>query len=55
MPKKLFKGSCYKMQRLKNYFLANLYFFYRDSKIKNKNMIALRFIKLEMFCFLDIL
>ena len=31
--KTLFKGSSYKMPRVKNYFLVNIYFIYQYSKI----------------------
>ena len=32
--KTLFEGSSYKMPKVKNYFLVNIYFIYRYSKIK---------------------
>ena len=32
----LFKGSSYKMPKVKNYFLVDMYFIYRYSKIKNR-------------------
>ena len=43
--KALFKGSSYKMSKVKNYFLVNIYFIYRYSKIKNNTA----FFKLEAF------
>ena len=38
--KTLFKGSFYKMPKVKNYFLFNIYFIYRYSKIKRKGNVA---------------
>ena len=43
----LFKGSSYKMPKAKNYFLVNIYFIYRYSKIKNG--VTRLFFKLEVF------
>ena len=34
--KTLFRDSSYKMSKVKNYFLVNVYFIYRYSKIKNR-------------------
>ena len=47
MQKKVFKGSSYKMPKVKSYFLVNLYFIYRCSKINNR--VTLLFFKLEEF------
>ena len=47
MQKTLFKGSSYKMRKVKNYFLVNIYFIYRYSKIKNR--VTRLVFKLEAF------
>ena len=36
MQEALFKGSFYKMPRVKNYVLVNIYFIYSYSKIKKQ-------------------
>ena len=48
MQKTLFKGSSYEMPKLKNYFLVNVYFIYRYSKIKKNRVMRLLF-KSEAF------
>ena len=48
MRKTLFKGSSHEMPKVKNYFLVNIYFIYRYSKIK-KNWVTRPFFKLEAF------
>ena len=45
--KTLFKGSSYKMPKVKNYFLVNIYFIYRYSKVKSR--VTQLFFKLEAF------
>ena len=47
MQKTLFRGSSYKIPKVKNYFLVNMYFIYRYSKIKNR--VTRLFFKLEAF------
>ena len=44
--KMLFEGRSYKIPRVKNYFLVNIYFIYRYSKINKKGNAAF-FFKLE--------
>ena len=46
--KTLFRGSSYKMTKVKNYFVVNIYFIYRYSKIKKKQGNVV-FLKLEAF------
>ena len=57
MQKTLFKGSSCKMQKVKNYFLVNIYFVYRYFKIKKQGNVA--FLKSEAFnckvSFIDLL
>ena len=47
MQKTLFKGSSYKMPKVKNYFLINIYLIYRYSKIKKIGYAA--FFKVQAF------
>ena len=47
MRKTLLKGSSHKMPKVKNYFLVNIYFIYRYSKIKRQGNAA--FFKLKAF------
>ena len=47
MQKALFRDNSYKMPKVKNYFLVNIYFIYRHSKIKNG--VTRLFFKLEAF------
>ena len=55
---KVFKGSSYKMPKVKNYFLVNIYFIYRYSKIKKSGNSAIfsNYKRLTvMFPFIDLL
>ena len=50
--KTLFRGSSYKMPKVKNYFLINMYFIYRYSKLKkygNAAIFQIRNVQLRSF------